>query len=173
MDSNLSDNHVPEDFEAEQEHANGVQAFAMLGRYLADNDWQPLQVPDKYIYRILFRGNNAALHCYAQIRVEAEQLLFYVMAPIKVEEPLRPAVAEFITRANYGMYIGNFEMDYNDGEVRYKSSLDFEGVGLSDIMIRNAIYPAMQLMDKYFPGLMKVAFGGKSPAEAIQEIEGE
>lgn len=171
MDSNTSDNHIPEDFDANTENNSGLSAFMVLGQYLEENDWQPQQVPDKYVYRFLFRGNNGAMYCYAQIRVEAEQLLFYVMVPIKIDVEMRPAVAEYITRANYGMYIGNFEMDYADGEVRYKSSLDFEEVGLSPVLIRNAIYPAMQLADRYLPGLLKVAYGGKSPAEAIQEIE--
>jgi hypothetical protein len=94
------------------------------------------------------------------------------MAPIKAAEEVRPAVAEFLTRANYGLYIGNFELDYADGEIRYKSSIDFEGVPLSVELIRNTLYPALQLMDRYLPGLMKVAYAGMVPAEAINEIEG-
>jgi hypothetical protein len=35
-----------------------------------------------------------------------------------------------------------------------------------------AVYPAVQTMDKYLPGLMKVAFGAMTPVEAIREIEG-
>jgi hypothetical protein len=69
--------------------------------------------------------------------------------------------------------IGNFEMDYSDGEVRYKSSLDFEGEPLTTPLIKNAIYPAVQTMDRYLPGLMSVVYGDKSPSEAITEIEGE
>jgi hypothetical protein len=33
-------------------------------------------------------------------------------------------IAKFITRANYGMSLGNFELDFNDGEIRYKTSID-------------------------------------------------
>jgi len=39
----------------------------------------------------------------------------------------RGAVAEFINRANYGIIIGNFEMDFADGEIRYKTSIDVQG----------------------------------------------
>ena len=31
----------------------------------------------------------------------------------------RQDIAEYLTRANYGMVMGNFEMDYSDGEIRY------------------------------------------------------
>ncbi len=97
----------------------------------------------------------------------------YVVAPVNAPEELRTAVAEFITRANYGLRIGNFEMDFDDGEIRYKSSIDFEGVQLDKPLIKNAIYPAVQTMDRYLPNIMKLIYGEgtKSPAELIAEIE--
>ena len=62
------------------------------------------------------------------------------------------AIAELLTRANYGIRIGNFERDYSDGEIRDKSSLDFECQSLTPTLIRNSIYPAVQTMDYYLPG---------------------
>ena len=104
---------------------------------------------------------------------DLEQFVFYVLAPVKAPEALRPAVAEFITRANYGLRIGNFELDYLDGELRYKSSLDFEGVALTPVLINSAIYPAVQTMDRYLPGLMEVIYGDRPPAAAVAAIENE
>jgi len=37
-------------------------------------------------------------------------------------------VNEFLTRANYGLNIGNFEMDFQDGEIRFKTAIDVEEV---------------------------------------------
>ena len=82
------------------------------------------------------------------------------------------AVAEFITRANFGMIIGNFEFDYSDGEIRYKTSVDLEGVEVQSNLLRNLVYANVLTMDKYFTGLMRVMYGGITPDEAIREIEG-
>ena len=49
-------------------------------------------------------------------------MLFLTYLPMKVEEDKRAAVAEYLTRANYGLHVGNFEMDMTDGEVRYKTT---------------------------------------------------
>jgi hypothetical protein len=155
------------------QNPNALQAFDTLGQFLTDDGWHPQRLQDKTIYRVGFAGNNGDTLCYAQVRVDLEQFLFYVIAPTKVPEAERGAVAEFITRANYGLRIGNFELDYSDGEVRYKSSLDFEGEPLTVPLIKNAMYPAVQTMDRYLPGLMSVVYGNKSPSEAITEIEGE
>jgi hypothetical protein len=150
---------------------NGLLAFEALGRFLEDDEWAPQRLEDKYIYAAGFRGKNGDVRCYAQIRVDLEQFVFYVVAGAHAPEELRPAVAEFLTRANYGLRIGNFEMDYSDGEIRYKSSLDFEGVELTPPLIRNAIYPAVQTMDRYLYGLMRVIYGGLTPFEAIEAVE--
>ena len=159
--------------EPKPDNNNVVQAFATLGEFLQADEWHPQELEGKHIYRMGFNGKNGQTTCYAQVREDLEQFLFYVVAPIKTPQDLRLAVAEFITRANYGLRIGNFELDFSDGEVRYKSSLDFEHVVLSPDLIKNAIYPAVQTMDRYLPGLMGVIYGGESPAEAIAKIEGE
>ncbi|MFP4394682.1 MAG: YbjN domain-containing protein [Anaerolineales bacterium] len=155
----------------DNENTNSWRAFAALGQFLLDDDWHPQQVEEKTIYRIYFSGQNGEQRCYAQIRIDLEQFLFYSVAPVKAPEEKRAAMAEFVTRANYGLRIGNFEMDYRDGEIRYKSSLDFEGEDLSPALIKNAIYPAVRTMDFYLPGIMQVLYGNESAAEVIAEIE--
>ncbi len=155
------------------DNPNGREAFETLRVFLESDGWYPQPLEDKTIYRAAFDGKNGELRCYAQVRVELEQFLFYAVAPVKVPEEARSDVAEYLTRANYGLRIGNFELDYRDGEVRYKSSLDFEGQKLTNNLIRNTIYPAVQTMDRYLKGLLSVMFGGRTPLEAIEEVEGE
>lgn len=172
MNDDVAPNNPPPAEEEEIEHINGWRAFAALGQFLQDDDWHPQQLEEKTIYRVYFAGDNGDLRCYAQIRVELEQFLFYVIAPVKAPEDARPRVAEYLTRANYGLRIGNFEFDYNDGEIRYKSSLDFESEGLTHGYIKNSVYPAVHTMDHYLPGLLGVMYGNKTPEEAIADIEG-
>ena len=38
-------------------------------------------------------------------------------------------------------------------------------------LIKNAIYPAVQTMDRYLPGLMGIIYSGKSPIEDITDLE--
>ncbi len=155
----------------DRRHANGLRAYEAVGAFMREDGWHPQPLEDRYVYRALFSGANGEVTCFAQVRVELEQFLFYVVMPNRVPADRRLAVAEFITRANYGLRIGNFELDFSDGEVRYKSSLDFEGAELTPTLIRNAMYPAVQTMDRYMPGILAVTYGGKSPEEAVAEIE--
>ena len=152
---------------------NAQKAFETLGKFLETDGWYPQRIEGQTIYRMGFAGSKAQYPCLARIRMDLEQFVFYVMAPVKALAEARGTLAEFLTRANYGLRIGNFELDMRDGEIRYKSSLDFEGVDLDPRLIKNAIYPAVQSMDRYLPGMMAVMHGGASAEAAIQMVEGK
>lgn len=118
-----------------------------------------------------FNGDNGSFRVYVQVREELKQFFAYVLYPDNVPEDLRQRVADFITRANYGMRIGNFEMDFDDGEVRYKSSFDFENERLTGNLIKNALYPAATTLDRYAPGLKAIVEERVTAKEAIAMIE--
>ena len=149
------------------------ELFQTVVQFFTEDDWVFYTLEDRPILRMNFRGENGGWQCYAQVREEQKQLIFYSVMESHVPEEKRPVVAEFLTRANYGLYVGNFEMDFSDGEVRYKSSLDYENEVLTPQLIKNAIYSAVQTMDRYLAGLMRVIYGSQPPAEAIAEIESE
>ena len=121
--------------------------------------------------RVLFRGDNAQFACFAQAREEQQQFVFYSICPVAVPEHKRPEIAEFITRANFDMVIGNFELDYEDGEVRFKTSIDVEGAELLTTLIKPILYANVLMMDQYLPGMMGVIYADKTPADAVAQVE--
>ncbi len=141
--------------------------------FLREDGWDFSPLENRSVLKTGYQGEHGSWTCYAQTREEDQQFLFYAVCPIRAPEKKRAAVAEYITRANYGMVIGNFEMDYSDGEVRFKTSIDVEDSELTEPMVRSATYWAVVMMDRYLPGLLKVIGGSTPPEEAIDEIEGE
>ena len=121
--------------------------------------------------RIGLAGHNTDLRGVFLARQEKDQVFFYVHLPTKTPEGRRREAAEFITRANYGLSIGNFEMDMEDGEIRFKVSMDVEGGTLSPPMVINMMMTGFTMVDRYFPGFMSVMYGNAIPAVAVREIE--
>ena len=142
-----------------------------LEEFFQSEDWAYTQVEGNPILRLSFRGKNGNWNCFAQAREEKHLFLFYSVCPINVPEMKRSQAAEFLTRANYGLPLGSFEMDYTDGEVRFKTSVDVEGIDLSPLMINHLVYTNIGTFDRYLPGIMVVIYGNASPEEAIQQIE--
>ncbi|MBC7261328.1 MAG: YbjN domain-containing protein [Chloroflexi bacterium] len=145
--------------------------FDAMVQFFEEDGWRFQQLEGKPIIRMLFSGENGTWMCYAQAREEHQRFLFYSVMESKVPLEKRLAVAEYLTRANYGLILGNFELDLSDGEVRYKTSIDVEGGQLTSQMIRNMVYANLMMMDKYLPGIMKVVYGDIAPADAIAQIE--
>jgi hypothetical protein len=154
------------------EHAASWAAYDNVETFLRDDNWYPDAIEGLTAFASRYIGDHGEYRVIVHVNVELAQVYVYVVAPENVPEERRSAVAEFITRANYGLRIGNYELDFRDGEVRYKSSLDFEGADLSSALLRNLMYPAVQTVDRYQPGLQSVGFDGATPAAAVAEIEG-
>jgi hypothetical protein len=158
---------------------NGIQrdptrVLEGLMEFFREDEWAFEKLPDRPLLRLPFQGHNGKWNCYAQVRMtkDLEQILFYSVAPLTIPEESRPAVAEFITRANYAMALGNFEMDFSDGEVRFKTSIDVTNVEVVPGLIRPVVYTNCLMMEKYLPGLMSVIYTHVSPEEAVRQIEG-
>ncbi|MBN1178254.1 MAG: YbjN domain-containing protein [Anaerolineae bacterium] len=143
-----------------------------LAQFFTADEWVFHPLEGRPMLRLGFRGQNGGWQCYAQAREEQSQVIFYSVMESNVPPEKRGAVAEYLTRANYGLYIGNFEMDFSDGEVRYKTSVDVEGGYLTHQMIKTLVYVNVMMMDKYLPGIMAVVYADKSPEEAVAAIEG-
>lgn len=136
------------------------------------DNWPLYQIEGKQILQMAFQGENGKWTCYAKARVEQEQFVFYSVFPSLASENKRLSVAEFITRANSGMIIGNFELDFANGEIRYKTSINVKGDRLDSVLIRQLVYANVIMMDEYLPGIMSVMYGDVSPESAIAQIEG-
>ena len=144
-----------------------------MNSFFTTDDWRFSQIEGRDVLRMGFSGDNGQWTCYAQAREEQEQFIFYSSCPIKAQEDKRATMSEFLTRANFGLVIGNFEMDYSDGEIRYKTSLSVaDGELLTQGLIKHAVYANVLTMDRYLPGIMAVMYGDVTPEQAIAKIEG-
>ena len=146
------------------------QIFDSVQQFFTEDEWPFSDIGDN-VLRTNFQGESGQWACFAQTREEQNQFVFYSVCPLSVPEDKRAVMADFLTRANYGMILGNFEMDFDDGEVRYKTSIDSNGDDLTPTFIRPLIYANVLMMDKYLPGVMAVTYGNIGPVEAIADIE--
>ena len=135
------------------------------------DDWNYSQLEGETILRLGFSGDNGNWTIFAQAKEDAEQLILYSLFPNNAPEDKRGEVARSLHMANYGLIVGNFEFDYSDGETRFKTSVMAPAQDITNEMIRHLVYANVLTVDRYFPGLMGVLYGGKTAEQAVQEIE--
>ena len=147
------------------------RVFDSVIAFLQEDNWRYEENREDFSIRFSFTGKNARYDCFGRVNEEHEIFVFYAIIPIRVSETQLLLVAELLARINYGLNIGNFEMDMNDGEIRYKTSIDVEGGDLTSHMVETLIAVNISTTDRYFPSFAEVMYAGTTPAEAVLRIE--
>jgi hypothetical protein len=145
--------------------------FDILIDFLTEDGWSPEPLPDERVVRLHVRGEHGEWDAFAHVREDQQQLVVYSALPLNAPQPRRAAVMEFITRANYSLTLGNFDLDVDDGELRYRTSLDVSGDRLSPALLRQLLWTNVGTTDKYLPGLRSVIEDDAAPRLALQQVE--
>lgn len=145
-----------------------------INTVLNERKWnfQKFDEENRTIFRLGIALENGKADLVIDAREKDKRVIIYVAGPVNAPENRRVILAEFLARANYGLIIGNFEMDFNDGEVRYKSSYIYDDVfPTSGDVFEKTMFAAINTFDRYLPGIMVLLFGNVTPADAIAQIE--
>ena len=142
-----------------------------VAEFLTDDKWSFDRIEEHNVISTDVKAENATYRLHFLADDKARLIMLYATPSNHLPEERRLAAADFLTRANFGLRIGNFELDMGDGQVRYKVSLDVEGGVLSPMMVKNMVGAAVTTFERYFAGLMSVCYAVADPVEAIQAIE--
>lgn len=127
-----------------------VEIANAIENFLIKDDWKFDFDERKGIFHFGVKMQSKIRSSDFLIIVKDLEYLVYAFSPIEAninDEETMAELAEYFTRANYGLRNGNFEMDYDDGEIRYKTHVDFDGLIPSYEVIKNSIYKAAGTLD--------------------------
>mmetsp|Transcript_28206 Transcript_28206/g.59018 ORF Transcript_28206/g.59018 Transcript_28206/m.59018 type:complete len:179 (-) Transcript_28206:250-786(-) len=158
----------------EESCSNDPAILSLVKEYLDSGgrnyQTQPVRDDGSIVISMSLTGNNSAFRTFIDLKIPQDRMLVFIESPVKVPEgEKRTICAELLMRINYTLALGNFEIDFRDGEVRYRMSVDVEGSSLSTQMVETNIMVSAATMDRYFPAIMAVVYGNKTPIEAIEE----
>lgn len=139
--------------------------------FFEEEEWTIWPLEDETAFVSAFAGDNGQIDCLAWVREDLSQFVFYSGCPVITPPHKRLDMAEFVIRANHGLIVGNFEMDYDEGEVRFKTSIDVRDGELTLALVRNLVYINVMMMDRYLPGIMALMYGDATAEEALAKVE--
>lgn len=148
--------------------------FETVQQFFVDEGWKAEPMEDEEAtLRMRYQGKRAAWTCYARVREALGQATFYSMASGTVPDERLEAVAELASRINSKLVIGNFEVNFDEGEFRYRTSLDVGPDGLDGVpfarLFGRLVGTNVAMMDTYIPAWLQVV-GGEAPAQALENI---
>ncbi len=85
------------------------------------------------------------------IRVDAEREVIQYLSPLpfKMEESKRVDAAVAVCVANYGLVNGSFDLDINDGEIRYRLTTSYCDSEMGEDFFYDMMAVAVVTTDKY------------------------
>ena len=125
--------------------------------------------PDRIL--VVFQTNQLSNVTLDITILNSRTVLFLSRMPINIPLEHRMKVCEFITRVNYGVVLGGFELDLDEGDLNYKivAAVSREN-DLSQEAFCRLLYLGNSMLDKYAPGILSILYGRKNAIEAYQFI---
>lgn len=80
--------------------------------------------------------------------------------PALIPVDSRSKVAELLTRINYGLVVGNFELGLEDGVVLFKTTLDLVDGDLTRAMFKRMFDLNGQTFNEFFAKILGLGFNG-------------
>lgn len=140
-----------------------LSAYLDRGTIVYDQD------AERGMFRMLFEGKHGDLR--VTMIIEESILQVFTHPANKIPETHRQLITEAITRANYGLKLGNFEMDLEDGELRYQSAMPLEEEFPEDDVIDHILYVGGAMIDRYLPAFLSIVYGNEDVRLAIKAAE--
>ncbi len=145
--------------------------LTVVEEFLNRDAWPYHKMEGVTAIQTTFEGKTGKWSCFIESLENIKQVVVYSVAAIKVPIDKRMTVAELMTRLNYGIRYGNFEMDFDDGEIRFRTSIDVEGTQLLLPMVKQLLHSNVALMDYYLPGILGVLYSNRTPESVINEFK--
>lgn len=113
-------------------------------------------------------GDAAVYTCRLRVTHEDDVLQIDLALPVLARQPkVREQVLELVARANRGLPIGRFDLDLSDGQVTFHIGHAFGSSGLQDEDVGRLFSTGMATVDRYFPALMRLIYGGHTAEDAV------
>ncbi|SFB38583.1 hypothetical protein SAMN05216249_1307 [Acetitomaculum ruminis DSM 5522] len=111
-------------------------------------------------FLILVHEGAFSVYAYSNLKVDTDDC------------ELKASMSEFICRINYGMRIGNFEFDLDNGNIFFKAFANCKGENLpTDEMLKIYIFAPVESFKKYAKGMINIINKKRTAKEAIAVCE--
>ena len=150
----------------------GNEILEAVRNWLDDGSWNYRYEADKNCIHMGINLKCRLREAKIYVNFRETNYLVYVVAPISGNKDDLGELLRYVAMANYGLIDGNFELGCRDGEIRYKTFVNCEGLAsLPGEVILRSIFIGCSMMDRYGDGLAALAMGFSSAEDEIAKVE--
>ena len=142
--------------------------------FLDENNWEYTFDDKKEILQLVFNiaGKVRSIKLIMDLSYD-DSFIVMCTFPMNADKQSITPILRLINLINYNVKYGNFELDENDGEIRYRMTVDCEGITPSDEMIEKSIVLPAAMIRDYGEYLIEIIMGYKTFEEIRDVIDTE
>ncbi len=103
------------------------------------------------------------------IQIKEEQVMIYAFSPLMASKERMGRAAFYLTCCNAETVYGNFEINPENGEVRYKNVIHCTDVLPSKRTVKDMVHIPIAMFERYGNGLFDAIFTEQDPIEIWKE----
>ena len=149
------------------------QIVDVLRDWLDSDDWHYEYDAERHVIRagITLDCKLRSARVFIPIRVDGSYIV-NIVSPISGDPKNMGELVKYVAMANFGLPNGNFDIDVEDGEIRYKTYVNCKGLEkLPDEIIKDSIYAGWFTMERYGNGIAALAMGFSDAETEIKKAE--
>ena len=150
---------------------NNEIAMVVKG-YLDKDNWHYSFNEESGIFEFVLKTDCSINTIHYFIDIHRTEMLVYGICPVCVscdDADKLAKMAEFVAKANNGLKNGNFEFNYTNGEIRYKSYVDCSHTTPSFEVVMNCICRIYMVYKRYAGGILDIVFSDATASDSIQK----
>jgi hypothetical protein len=144
-------------------------SFDAVLHFLSEEGIDHDLVEGEQAFTLGVNGEHGAWMCSGYVSDDEQQFVFRSHLPIEAPADRQAAIAEFITRVNYRLAAGAFAMDYEDGEIVFRTSAVSHLGPLPHSVIAPVVGLNLTLTDFFLPAITAVV-AGDEPGESLDAL---
>ncbi len=121
------------------------------------------------------QGNNGQVMCVVSILEDSQAVVFTSLYPRSVSAEKRRDIILLLTRINFGLPLGNFELGMDDNFVAYQTAINVGSAHLTPALLQHIVDDNLIIIDRYIPEINKLLdqqmqaplYGLSSPDEGL------
>lgn len=139
--------------------------------FLKENEWEFSKNEKSNIFMFGIGGENGTFQCVIDIKDDNQRVVVYSFCGSNCPKNKQKDMLNLLNYINYSLFLGNFEMDQEDGEIRFRTSSYFDNIKPSAKFVQDLVIPNLYAMDKHHPLIMSLIHGGLNLREAIKSFD--
>lgn len=139
--------------------------------FFNESRWNFNLISEKSAIYFTYQGENGKWVVIFSVHEATKQLAVYSLYPDKIQKCSQLRLAELASRINTKLLAGNFEMDFDNDDLRYRVGLDVRNCKMTSALIKQLLVNNIRVMDYYLPCWQSVASSEMSVLEVFAKYK--